>query len=98
MTITYSSAYVQTETLHFTLARQSIIVYFDAKRWVGLSNVGHDNGVIRCRLAAGTAAIAILSVLTVKFVYISPQPPLRSWTWLYHQKANATQIATIYSA
>jgi len=35
-------------------------------------NVGHR--VIRCRLAAGTAQIAILRVLTVTFVYISPQP------------------------
>jgi len=43
--------------------------------------VGHDNGVIRCiryRLAAGTTAITILRVLIVTFVYISPQPPLRS--------------------
>jgi len=36
MTIAYrpSSAYVQTETLHFTFARQAVIVYVDAKRWI----------------------------------------------------------------
>jgi len=34
MTITYSYAYVQTETLHFTFDRQAVIVYFDAKCWV----------------------------------------------------------------
>jgi len=26
----------------------------------------------------------------VTFLYISTQPPLRSWTWLYRQKANKT--------
>jgi len=34
MTITYNSAYVQTETLNFTFARQADIVYFDAERCV----------------------------------------------------------------
>jgi len=37
-------------------------------------NLGHANGVI----AVGTAGIVILRVLTVTFVYISAQPPLRS--------------------
>jgi len=37
--------------------------------------VGHDNDVVRRRLAAG---IVILRVLSVTFLYISPQPPLRS--------------------
>ena len=32
----------------------------------------------------------------VTFLYISSQPPLWSWTWLYRQKANETQIPTIY--
>ena len=32
----------------------------------------------------------------VTFLYISPQPPLRSWTWLYWQKANETQIPMTY--
>jgi len=32
----------------------------------------------------------------VTFLYISPQTPLRSWTWLYHQKANKTTFPTIY--
>jgi len=32
VTIAYSSAYIQTETLHFTFARQAtIVVYFDAE-------------------------------------------------------------------
>ena len=52
-------------------------------------NVGHDKGVIHRRRAAG---IAILRVLSVIFLYICPHPPLRSWTWLYHQKANETYI------
>jgi len=30
MTIAVNSAYVQTETLNFTFARQAVIVYFDA--------------------------------------------------------------------
>jgi len=30
MTVAYNSAYIQTETLNFTFARQAIIVYFDA--------------------------------------------------------------------
>ena len=36
MTIAYKSAYVQTETLNFTLptAQQAVIVYFDAKCWI----------------------------------------------------------------
>jgi len=34
MTITHNSAYVQTETLNFTFARQAVIVYFDSERWV----------------------------------------------------------------
>jgi len=34
MTIVYNSAYVHTETLNFTNARQTVIVYFDAKRWI----------------------------------------------------------------
>jgi len=34
MTITYNSAYVQTETLNFTFAQQAIIVHFDAQHWV----------------------------------------------------------------
>jgi len=32
MTIDYHSAYVQTEILNFTFARQTIVVYFDVKR------------------------------------------------------------------
>jgi len=36
--------------------------------------LGHANGVI----ALGTAGIAILRVITVTFVHISAQPPLRS--------------------
>ena len=34
MTIAYNSAYVQTETLNFTFARQAVVVYFDAERWI----------------------------------------------------------------
>jgi len=30
--------------------------------------------------------------------WISRQPPLRSWTWLYHKKGNLTQNPTVYSA
>ena len=32
----------------------------------------------------------------VKFLYISPQPPFRSWTWLYHQKANSNDILSVW--
>jgi len=32
MTIAYNSAYVKTETLNFTFARQAVIVYFDTER------------------------------------------------------------------
>jgi len=32
MTIVCNFAYVQTETLNFTFARQALIVYFDAER------------------------------------------------------------------
>jgi len=31
MTIAYNSAYIQTETLNFTFARQAVIVYSDAE-------------------------------------------------------------------
>jgi len=31
MTIAYNSAYILTETLNFTFARQAIIVYFDVE-------------------------------------------------------------------
>ena len=34
MTITYNSAYVQTETLNFIFVQQAVIVYFDAERWI----------------------------------------------------------------
>jgi len=34
MIIAYNSAYVQTETLNFTFAQQTVIVYFDAECWV----------------------------------------------------------------
>ena len=34
MKIAYNSAYIQTETLNFTFARQAVIVYFVGKRWV----------------------------------------------------------------
>jgi len=34
MTMAYNSAYVHTETLNFTLARQAFIVYFDAEHWL----------------------------------------------------------------
>jgi len=34
ITIAYNSAYVQTETLNSTFARQAVVVYFDAERWV----------------------------------------------------------------
>jgi len=34
MTIAYDSAYAQTETLNFTFARQAVIVYFEAERWI----------------------------------------------------------------
>jgi len=34
--------------------------------------------------------MAISCVLSVTFLYISPELPLRSWTWLYLQKANET--------
>ena len=31
---------------------------------------------------------------SLTFLYISPQPPLRFWTWLYLQKANITTFPT----
>jgi len=34
MTIAYNSVYIQTKTLHFTFARQYVIVYYDAERWI----------------------------------------------------------------
>ena len=33
--------------------------------------------------------------ISVPFLYISPKPALRSWTWLYRQKANKTTFPTI---
>jgi len=33
MTIAYNSAYIQTETLNLTFARQAVIVYFDSECW-----------------------------------------------------------------
>jgi len=38
--------------------------------------------VLRC------SGMAILRVTPVTFLYISHKPPLWSWTWLHHQKAN----------
>jgi len=37
----------------------------------------------------------ILRVTPVTFLYISHKPPLRSWTWLYRQKANKMTFPTI---
>jgi len=40
-----------------------------------------------------------LACLVLRFyAYISRQPPLWSWTWLYHKKANLTQNSTVYWA
>jgi len=36
------------------------------------------------------------SETVLHFCYISPQPLLRSWTWLYRQKANKTTFPTMY--
>jgi len=46
----------------------------------------------RCTACRGKS---ILRDITVTFVYIYPKTPLRSWTWLYHQKANKTTFPTI---
>jgi len=35
------------------------------------------------------------AVMTVTFLHISRKPPFRSWTWLYHQKANEKTFPTI---
>ena len=51
----------------------------------------NDNNVI----AAVDACLALRDI-TVTFLYISPQPLLLSWTWLYHQKANRMTFPTIY--
>ena len=37
----------------------------------------------------------ILGVSPVTFLYLSHKPPLRCWTWLYHQKSNKTTFPTI---
>jgi len=42
----------------------------------------------------GVCGKSIGKVLT--FLYIVPQPSLRSWTWLYLQKANITTFPMIY--
>jgi len=53
MTIAYSSAYVQTKTLHFTFARGKLILcILMPNAEYAAPNVGHDNGVIRRRRAA----------------------------------------------
>ena len=41
------------------------------------------------------SGMAILHVTPVTFLYFSHKPPLRSWTWLHHQKANETMFPTI---
>ena len=46
----------------------------------------------RCTASCGKS---ILQDITVTFLYISPKPPFRSWTWLYHQKGNKTTFPTI---
>ena len=45
-------------------------------------------------IAAVDACLALRDI-TVTFLYMSPQPPLRSWTWLYHQKGNKMAFWTI---
>jgi len=85
MTIAYNSAYVQTETLNFTFAWQTVIVHFDAECWILMKAY---QPMVCCRRS-------ILHVSTVTFLYISPKPPLWSWTWLYHQKANKTTFPTM---
>jgi len=42
----------------------------------------------RCTACCGNAGKSISRDITATFLFISPKPPLRSWTWLYHQKAN----------
>jgi len=46
----------------------------------------------RCTACCGKS---ILRDITVTFLYIFPKTLLRSWTWLYHQKANKTMFPTI---
>jgi len=40
----------------------------------------------------------VASVLLRICTWISLQPPIQSWTWLYHEKANPSQNSTIHSA
>jgi len=62
--------------------------------WCISTNEWSFCGVVCSRRLLGECA-SILRDITVKFLYISPKPPLRSWTWLYHQKANKTTFPTI---
>ena len=49
----------------------------------------------RCTACCGNAGKSILPDITATFLYISPKPSLRSWTWLYHHKDNKTTFPTI---
>jgi len=64
MTIAYNSAYVQTETLNFTFARQAVIVYFDAERWVLMKVMIMASSAARRVYAAGMAILRVLSVFS----------------------------------
>jgi len=46
----------------------------------------------RCMACCGKS---ILRDITVIFLYISPETPPWSWTWLYHEKANKMTFPTI---
>jgi len=49
----------------------------------------------RCTACCSKSILPFLRDITVTFLYISPKTPLRSWTRLYHQKANKTTFPTI---
>jgi len=102
MTIAYNSAYVQTETLNFTFARQAVIVYFAAdmsaltvrKFWsMFYPLMVHTSACPQVRIlhAAATApcsGTSILHVSTVTFLRTALKPQHRPRTSVHHWKAN----------
>jgi len=74
-----------------TITRQAIL--YKLKRALGIRPTSQWSP--RCRRCIACCGTSILHLSSVTFLYITPKPPLRSWTWIYHQKANKMTYWTI---
>jgi len=66
------------------------VVWQWARKSVGNPDRRHDNVLLQCAVRQD-----FLHATTVTFLHISRKPSLRSWTWVYRQKANEKTFPTL---